>query len=98
MTLFNESLHKLKDTQAEGRLYIEPFAKTEERFDRKLLRNYRFVANPMREALTVQMNAKLLLAQVQRNIQAKELAGHDMEETRVLLRSLVPSKDQGSDH
>ena len=27
MTLFNESLHKLKDTQAEGRLYIEPFAK-----------------------------------------------------------------------
>ena len=49
-------------------MYIEPFAETEKRFDRKLLRNYRFVANPMREQLTVLMNARLLFAQVEKNI------------------------------
>jgi hypothetical protein len=88
---FDWSLEKLKDTEAEGRLYIESMEAAEKRFDRKLLRNYRFVANPMREQLTVLMNAKLLFAQVEKNIRTREEAGEDMEETKILLRSLVPN-------
>jgi hypothetical protein len=62
MALYDSSLEKLKDTEAEGRMYIEPLEDTEKRFERKLTRNYRFVANPMREQLTVLMNARMLLA------------------------------------
>jgi hypothetical protein len=60
--LFDSSLEKLKDTEAEGRMFIEPLEETEKRFERKLIRNYRFVANPMREQLTVLMNARLIFA------------------------------------
>jgi hypothetical protein len=59
---FAESTEKLKDTAAEGRLYIEPYEATEKRFERKMKRSYRFVANPMREQLTTLMNARLLFA------------------------------------
>jgi hypothetical protein len=45
----------------------------------------------MREQLTVLMNAKLLFAQVEKNIRTREEAGEDMEETKILLRSLVPN-------
>ena len=64
MALYDSSLEKLKDTEAEGRMYIESFEQTEKRFDRKLTRNYRFVANPMREQMTVAMNVRMLFAQV----------------------------------
>ncbi len=60
--MFDSSLEKLKDTEAEGRMFIEPLEETEKRFERKLIRNYRFVANPMREQLTVLMNARLIFA------------------------------------
>jgi hypothetical protein len=43
-------------------MYIESLEATEKRFERKLARNYRFVANPMREQLTVLMNARMLFA------------------------------------
>ena len=70
-------------------MYIESMEKAEERFTRKLKREYRFVANPMREKLNVLMNMKLLFAQVQKNIHERELAGEKMEESRILLRSLA---------
>jgi hypothetical protein len=43
-------------------MFIESMEKAEERFDRKLKREYRYVANPMREKLTVLMNARMLFA------------------------------------
>ena len=67
-TTFDWSLERLKDSEAEGRMFIEPMEAAEKRFDRKILRNYRFVANPMREQATILMNARLLFAQVEKNI------------------------------
>lgn len=60
--VFNEGLEKLKDSEPEGRMFIESFDKVEERFKRKLKREYRFIVNPLREKLSVLMNARLLFA------------------------------------
>jgi hypothetical protein len=46
-------LKRLKDEPAQGRLYIEPYEEAMERFDIKLKRNYRFVANPLRERMQI---------------------------------------------
>lgn len=43
-------------------MFIESFEKTEERFQLKFKREYRFVANPLREKLAVLMNARVLFA------------------------------------
>lgn len=59
---FDGSIERLKDSQPEGRMFIETMEDAEKRFDRKLMRNYRFVANPLREQMTIAMNARLLFA------------------------------------
>ena len=63
-----------------------------DRFDRKIARlekdGYRFVANPARERLMARNGAKLLLSQVIKNIQDRELRGIDQTETKILLKSL----------
>ena len=60
--LFRSELDRLQDTEPQGRMFIETMEKAEERFERKLKREYRFVANPMREKLTVLMNARMLFS------------------------------------
>ena len=64
-----------------------------DRFDRKFARlerdGYRFVANPARERLMARNAAKLLLGQMVKNIQERELRGINQTETKILLKSLA---------
>ena len=42
-------LERIKDTDPTGRMFIEPYQHSMNRFEKKLKRNYRFVVNPKKE-------------------------------------------------
>jgi hypothetical protein len=49
------------DTEATGRLYIEPYENIKERFDLKLKKEYRFKVNPLREHIGSITAANMLM-------------------------------------
>jgi hypothetical protein len=65
------------DTEATGRLYIEPYENIKERFDLKLKKEYRFKVNPLREHIGSITAANMLMQQLEKNIADREAKGVD---------------------
>jgi hypothetical protein len=66
--LFDSDIEQLRHIPATGRIFLETFEDATKRFDLKMERAYRFVANPVREAQQLMYIFNTLLEQVERNI------------------------------
>ena len=83
---------------AQGRSYIESYPDAMKRFEAKLGRDYRFVANPVRELQFTMNHALLLLQQVIRNIKEREAQGIEQKDTWEALQSLLIDCDPDKSH